>query len=102
MSENCEAKLSTHDDGKFVRTAVVCGPGEQSPSFALVDETGKRLAVVNVFRTEGLEWMAVDVCDVDDRFDHRRVLAFKDGTFNDLDCGSVGAVDFALRKDESS
>ena len=94
MSENAVTTTTTRDDGKYVRTALVLD--DKGLTFDLVRADGTFVSRVNVFSRfddEG-DWLAVDVIDVDDRFDNRRVLSFKDGVRNDLDTGTVAAVDF--------
>lgn len=95
MSTDALTTTTTHDDGTFVRTALVIDSGEGTGgSVDLINANGELLARVNVFTDDRGDWLAVDVCDVGDRFTERRVLSFTDGRRQSLDAGSVGAVDF--------
>ncbi len=76
MSNDAQSKLTTHDDGKFVRTAIVIGGTE---SIDLVAQDGTLLARINVVflpNSEAGEHLIVDVIDVADRYKSRRMLAF--------------------------
>lgn len=101
MSESALTMTTTHDDGTFLRTALVVGSGDdhEGGSVDVLDGDGKLLARVNFFARNDDEgdWFAVDVCDVGERFTERRVLSFRDGRRQSLDAGNVGAVDFRRR-----
>ena len=78
MSDNAKSEVTEHDDGQFVRTAIIVP--KQGQSFDLVDVTGKRIAEVNAFvyyDGEGtLNHIIVDVIDKDNLFTERQALTF--------------------------
>ncbi len=73
--------ITTHDDGKFVRTAIVA-EGRDTGSLDVVNAAGERLCQINLsflpatVERGGEETLIVDVIDVDQRYSARRVLAF--------------------------
>lgn len=79
MSEPHPTEVSTHDDGRFVRTAIVV---PDSASFDLIDANGKRLALINVFhyeKAEGRE-VSIDVIDADKNHEGKvEALTYSDG-----------------------
>jgi len=81
MSERAASHVTEHDDGKFIRTAIVAE--EKGTSFDIVDEKGMRLAVVNVFpfRNDAgkVDHVIIDVIDVDERFPAKLALIFNEG-----------------------
>lgn len=97
--------ITTYDDGRFIRTAVVAV--EKGSSFDLVDEDGKRLAVINafVYRSDDggeVNHLILDVIDVDDRFALKFALLFNDGTREflptngNLVCADFRTEDYAI------
>lgn len=100
MSENAETTHTTHDDGKFVRTALVLGEsseigGSGGGSISIVNDKGERIALLNLFTNEDNSWFAVDVIDVDKKFDKHAALTFKDGLQQRLDnANGLVAADF--------
>jgi hypothetical protein len=94
MSKDVHTPVTTHDDGTFIRTALVVRPGaEDEGSVAIVDPQGKRLALLNLFAYENGN-LIVDVIDVDERFANRSALAFREGRRQALDAAKVVSVDF--------
>jgi len=74
-SKDAYTKISVHDDGTFVRTALVANGGDTG-SIDLVDAKGVRLAQVNIsllrgHAEDGGECLIVDVIDVDRRYSRR-------------------------------
>jgi len=95
-SKDAQTPVSTHDDGKFIRTAIVLGK-DASGSLAIVDPlTGKRLALVNVFRGEAS--LIVDVIDVDGVFTTHRALGFvkSTGARNQAETDTIVSADFRI------
>lgn len=93
-SKNAETPVTTHDDGKFVRTALVVG-GENTGSIDIVNTSGERIALLNLFTNSDNTWFAVDVIDKDERFDRHAALTFKDGLQQRLDdANGLIAADF--------
>jgi len=98
MSETAQSHVTTHDDGRFIRTAIVIQ--EEGTSFDLVDKFGKRLAVVNgfVYRNDddnAVNHIIVDVIDVDDNFSKKFALTFHDGARRFADTnGNLVSADF--------
>jgi hypothetical protein len=91
-----ETQITTHDDGKFIRTALVIEPKEgKSGSVDIVTKDGKRLCQINLFAYEDGS-LIVDVIDVDDRYKIRRALVFSDGERRSIDVGNgnLVSVDF--------
>jgi hypothetical protein len=92
MSENAHVDTSHHDDGSFDRTAIVVPVGG-SVSFALVDEDGTRLVLINAFNyVDGN--LIVDVIDKDARWNNNRALSFRNGYKVFIEAGSVISADF--------
>jgi len=83
VSETAFTKTGVHDDGQWIRTAVVVGEGKGG-SIAVVNPQGKRIALLNIFTSEDNDWFAVDVIDVDKQFANRRALVFDNGTRQDM------------------
>jgi len=102
MSEQAQTKTTTHDDGKFVRTALVIGPGQDGGSVDVLDPSGHFLARINLF-THGKDdpdglWFAVDVIDMEDQFNYKRALIFEDGGRQDMETtGNLVAADFRVK-----
>lgn len=101
MSKDVHTPVSTHDDGKFIRTALVVRPdaGDEG-SVAIVDPEGNRLALLNLFVYDNGN-LIVDVIDVDERFANRTALAFRDSRRESLAAGKVVSVDFRGVKEEA-
>ena len=75
-------ETSTHDDGRFVRTALVLGGAgaeggrDEGGSIDVIDKvTGVRLCQINLVALRG-GGIIVDVIDVEKRHATRRALAF--------------------------
>jgi len=98
MSENAQTKITTHDDGKFERTAIVLDGDKAAGSVDVLDAEGKLLVRLNLFgkqSDDGTPWFAVDVIDIAERFTSRRGLIFNDGCMADIEAdGPLVAVDF--------
>src|SRR5262245_19155373 len=72
--------LSTHDDGKHVRTAIVMVGGSRTGgSIDVVTPDGELLVRINMFTNEEFSWFAADVIELDDRFNKRNAITFSDG-----------------------
>jgi len=89
---------TTHDDGRFVRTAIVLDPSTGVSSVDLVTPDGVLLARVNFVpsRVEG-ESLIVDVIDVSGRYETKRALTFSPTERRQVDVpegGSLVSVDF--------
>ena len=100
MSKPAFTKTSVHDDGKWIRTALIVGSGDgRGGSVAIVNPEGKRIALLNIFTSEDNDWLAVDVIDIEERYTNRRALTFNDGTRQDMQAPTtLVGVDF--RKDK--
>lgn len=90
-SRNAESKLTTYDDGKFVRTAIVV---TDTSSIDVLNEKGERIGQVNLFTQEGRNILMVDVIDVEDRYTDRRAIGFYKGTPKHVKAGKVVAAHF--------
>ena len=77
MSQDAQTKTATHDDGSFVRTALVID-GHDTGSIVLVDKHGKRVGMINIFYSvdQQEKTLMVDVIDVDDTYTTKRALVF--------------------------
>ena len=94
MSKDVHTHVTTHDDGTFIRTALVVRPkAEDEGSVAIVDPEGNRLALINLFAYENGN-LVVDVIDADERFGRRAALTFIDGQRHSLDAAKVISADF--------
>jgi hypothetical protein len=94
MSTDATTPTTTHDDGTFVRTAIVVEPhADNKGSVAIVSPNGTRLALVNIFAYENGN-LVVDVIDTDERFGKRAALTFIDGQRHSLDAAKVISADF--------
>lgn len=62
MSENVQVTVTTHDDGHFVRTALVIDPGKNG-SIVIVDSTGRQVLMLNLFQFK--DYFDVDVITED-------------------------------------
>ena len=97
-SSDAATATTTHDDGTFIRTALVCD--HHNGSVDLVAADGTRLAQVNIFyasNSDGHECLIVDVIDVDKRYSNLRALAFsneKREIVNVPPGGNLVSVDF--------
>lgn len=101
MSTDATTPTTTHDDGKFVRTALVVEPHTDSRgSVAIVSPDGTRLALVNIFAMENGN-LVVDVIDVDERFGKRAALTFIGGQRHSLDAAKVISADFRDPKENA-
>lgn len=97
MSTDAQTKITTYDDGTFIRTAVVSDP-ESGRSIDVVDKDGKRLAQINIFRSN--DAFMVDVIDVDDQFTERKVIGWgAGGRGTHTPTNKVAAVDFRKSKE---
>ena len=106
MSEKAATPTSTHDDGRFVRTALIVGAEDfegkmRGGSVAVVNTNGERLALLNIFTNEYNTWFAVDVIDIDNRYNKRTAIVFNEGAKDFLDTGSgnLVAADFRMKED---
>ena len=64
---DAETHTTTHDDGTFIRTAIVCDRGDTGSLDLVRSKDGKRLAQINISfleNTDGEECLIVDVIDV--------------------------------------
>ena len=102
-SRDATTPTTTHDDGTFIRTALVVS-GDHG-SIALVTADGTRGAQVNVFyeasNNDGEECLMVDVIDVDNRYTERRALVFSPTERKSLDVpkgGNLVASHFARHR----
>lgn len=94
MSKDVHTHVTTHDDGTFVRTALVVRPSaDDEGSIAIVDPEGNRLALLNLFVYDNGN-LIVDVIDVDERFGKRTALTFVGGRRQALDGAKVISADF--------
>lgn len=100
MSTDSLTPTTTHDDGTFVRTALVAVPGSDSGSVAIVNPEGKRFALLNVFLYEDGS-LIVDVIDSDERYEARTALVFNDGQRQSLPAAKVVSADFRGLKAEA-
>jgi len=99
MSEEAWTPVTKHDDGKFVRTALVVRHSEKGGSIAIVNEEGERIALINMFTNEDNSWFAVDVLDKDGRYDQHSAITFEHGTQRRLDnAKGLVAADFRTEK----
>lgn len=92
MSDNAACKVTTYDDGKWVRTAIVVP--ENGVSFDLVDSSGKRIAEINAFVYDESTHLIVDVIDKDDLFDSNRALTFDNGERYSIPALHIVSADF--------
>lgn len=97
MSKPSPTKTDLHDDGHYVRTAIVLDRDAEDGSIDLVTPNGVLIARVNFFTSredDPERWLAVDVCDVNDLFTEKRVLVFDGGQRRELSTeGTVCSVD---------
>ncbi len=93
MSVESLTEVELHDDGTFIRTALVLRVGDDKSSVALVDAFGNRIALVNFFYY-GDDHLIVDVIDVDDQYDNKAALTFLDGQHNAIGAGHLVSADF--------
>jgi hypothetical protein len=109
MSEKVLTKTTTHDDGSFVRTALVIENDKYDNvgSIVLVNKSGKRIAMLNIsynaMSHKGEEYLIVDVIDVDRRFDNRRALGFSNTERTEMHApkdGKLISVDFRAKQKE--
>lgn len=98
MSNEARSEVTTYDDGKFVRTAIVVL--DDGTSFDLVDMKGTRVAEINAFvyseenDSEEVSHLIVDVIDKDELFGDNQALTFDNGKRNFHDAGRVVSTDF--------
>lgn len=86
---------TTHDDGTFIRTAIVIEPGaENEGSIAIVLPDGTRLALLNIFVYEDGKQVIVDVVDTDERYEERTALTFADNLRQSLPAAKVVSANF--------
>lgn len=101
MSTDAITPTTTHDDGSFVRTAIVVeAHADNKGSVAIVSPDGTRLALVNIFFYEEGN-LVVDVIDVDERYGKRAALTFLDGQRCSLDAAKVISADFRDLKENA-
>lgn len=87
--------MTTYDDGKFVRTAIVVKEGGAGGSLDIVDSKGRRIGQLNIFVQEGEEpSLMVDIIDVDHVFEKHRALGFVKYQRNDQDTDQLVGADF--------
>lgn len=102
MSEQALTQMTTHDDGKYVRTALVIGGDAQGGSVDVLSPDGEFLVRLNLFTkddSEGL-WFALDCIDIEQKFQTRRALTFDNGCRHDVATeGNLVATDFRGRKE---
>lgn len=79
-AEDARTHVTTHDDGTFLRTAIQPngGPRSGQGSIDVLGHNGERLCQLNVFTYENGN-VIVDTIDVDDRYEERNALTFRDG-----------------------
>jgi hypothetical protein len=97
MSESAVTQTTTHDDGKFVRTAIILESGSEGKtgSIDVVNEKGERIALINLFTNDDNTWFAVDVVDKDKRFEQHTAITFHDGTQERIEnANGLVAADF--------
>jgi hypothetical protein len=95
MSKHALTPTALHDDGKFIRTSIVLTGGSNEGSISIVNQKGERVALLNLFTNEDNSWFAVDVIDIDDKFDRHAALTFQDGQQQRLDnANGLVAADF--------
>lgn len=105
MSKDEQSTVTQHDDGRFIRTAIVVTREPEdsggSASFDLVDELGNRIALINAFaypddETGEIKHVIVDVIDTDDNFPKKFALTFDNETrkFHHADTSSLICADF--------
>jgi len=99
-SRNAKTPIRTHDDGTFIRTALLVKGGDTG-SVDLVLADGTRIAQINISFLPGddrqRERLIVDVIDVEDRYRTRRMLAFSNSARKVEDVpegGKLVSVDF--------
>jgi hypothetical protein len=94
VSKNATTDTTTYNDGKFVRTALIVEKDENGKggSVDLVTKDGTRVGEINIFYSEGR--LMVDVIDVDNLYDVRRALGFKNGGRECIETGQVVAAHF--------
>lgn len=67
-------RVTTHDDGRFIRTAIQPQlGGEGGGSIDILGRDGERVCQINIF-TYDHGAVIVDVIDVDRRYDNKRAL----------------------------
>ena len=71
-SIDSRATIGTHDDGKFVRTAIKV---DHTSSLQVLDDEGKVVAQVNIFLQKG-KFLVVDVIDTEKVWTEPRAVAF--------------------------
>jgi predicted amidohydrolase len=94
---DAKTQVTEHDDGSFIRTALVIDPNDNGGSVDIVDVDGKLLARVNVFlsaRGSKEETLMVDVIDVDRRYTVRRGLGFVRGERRMIEVGDLVGAHF--------
>ena len=95
-TRNAEMPITTHDDGRWIHTAIVAAPGDTG-SLAVVDQNGVRLAGIHISYLpddESGETLIVDVIDVDERYSSHRMLGFANGKRTIVDVSRLTSVDF--------
>lgn len=98
MSANAKTPTGVHDDGKFIRTSLIVG--EDSSGNGSIDvmhaKTGELLARINIFTNEDGSWFAVDVIDIEDRFDAKKAITFTDSVRDFIPSDHLVAADFRM------
>lgn len=95
MSNDAQSKITTNDDGKHVRTALVIDSEQQGGSVDIVNRDGELLVRLNMFTSLDNDWFAVDVIDIENKFSKHTALHFEDGMRHHMDCGGkLIAADF--------
>ena len=85
MSKDATSTVTTHDDGKYTRSAIVAD--KSCNSLDVVDKDGKRVAQSNIFLAADGS-LIVDVIDVERVYTHKLALTFDEGQRSVLDVGA--------------
>ena len=97
VSDSAISEVTTYDDGKFERTAIIIEEG--GVSFDLLDKFGNRVAQINAFSyfsehdPKRLDHVIIDVIDIDKRFGDNCALTFTDGMRKYLEASNLVSVD---------
>lgn len=101
-SKDAQTRVTTRDDGQFVRTAIVINlkrDGErQGGSLDVVDQDGNFL--VQIVISAGEDFIIVDTIDVEKRYPKRAAIAFPNKQQKRItidDKGTIVSADFRMK-----
>ena len=93
--KNARTRTTFRDSEGFERTALIVNERNGDGSIDIVHADGQFLGRLNIFTNEDGSWLAVDVIDVEDRYETRNALVFNDGRRTVMNSkGRVVAADF--------